>query len=258
MCQEKLQTNIAGGVEQHPAAPIPPIRFAAIVPALNEADSLGVLLAQTELGRLEEIIVVDNGSSDATAAVALAGGAHVVHEPSRGYGRACQAGIAALPDRADAVVFMDADLSDDPADLERLLDFFAGGAWDMVIGSRLLGHSDPCSLTPVQYFGNWFATKLIGWIWKVRYTDLGPLRVIRRSALERMALCDQDFGWNVEMQAKAAMLRLRVAEIPVSYRRRRFGQSKISGTLTGSVQAGFKILITIGRCWLNGRRADSP
>lgn len=226
------------------------------MPALNEAESITQALSQLPRERLEEILVVDNGSQDATAQRAEAGGARVIREPRRGYGRACQTGIHTLSPHTDAVIFMDADLSDDPADLTRLLDFFEAGTWDMVIGSRVLGNAEQGSLTPLQRFGNRLTTKLIQWLWGVRYTDLGPLRVLRRDALDRLALRDNDFGWNVEMQAAAAMLRMRVAEIPVNYRQRRFGRSKISGTLKGSVKAGMKIIYTIGRCWVSGRRSQ--
>lgn len=227
--------------------------YALIIPALNEAESIAQVLSQIPREKFDEILVVDNGSQDATAQRAEAAGARVIREPGLGYGRACQAGIRALSPHANAVIFMDADLSDDPADLARLLDFFEAGTWDMVIGSRVLGRAEPGSLTPLQRFGNWLTTKLIQRVWGVRYTDLGPLRAVRREALDRMGLRDQDFGWNVEMQARAAMLRMRVAEIPVNYRPRRFGQSKISGTLKGSLKAGLKIIYTIGRCWVSGQ-----
>lgn len=225
-------------------------RYGLIIPALNEARSIGALLGMIPKEKFIEIIVVDNGSTDATAQAASDGGAKVVFEPRRGYGQACQSGIRALDPRINAVVFMDADLSDDPSDLARLLTVFEAGGWDMVIGSRVLGEAEPGALTPLQRFGNALATQLIWWIWKVRYTDLGPLRIIRRDALERLRLCDRNFGWTVEMQAKAAKLGLRVADVPVSYRRRRTGQSKVSGTAKGSVKAGVKILLTIGKCWL--------
>lgn len=257
MSNQAFRPKAANNTQHDSGISLQPVRYAAIIPALNEAESIGYLLAQMPRSRLEEVLVVDNGSRDATASIAQAGGARVIQEPQRGYGRACQRGISALPATANAVIFMDADLSDDPADLDRLLDFFAAGAWDLVIGSRVLGHAEPGSLTPAQRFGNWLTTKLIAWLWGVRYSDLGPLRIVRRDALKHMALRDGDFGWNVEMQAKAAMLGLKVAEIPVHYRRRRFGKSKISGTLTGSVQAGIKILITVGRCWFTCRPPES-
>jgi glycosyltransferase involved in cell wall biosynthesis len=229
------------------AAPSPP-SLAIIIPAFDEAESIGCLLAGIPRGPFSQIIVVDNGSRDATGALARAAGALVVGEPRRGYGQACLAGMAALRPEITAVAFMDADLSDDPADLERLREVFQDGRWDMVIGSRVLGNPDPGSLAPLQRFGNWLTTRLIGWLWGVRFTDLGPLRIVARDALRRLALRDTNFGWNVEMQAKAARLGLRVCEIPVSYRRRRFGRSKISGTLWGSLRAGATILWTIYRC----------
>jgi hypothetical protein len=144
---------------------------------------------------------------------------------------------------------MDADLADDPADLDRLIRFFQQGQWDLVIGSRVLGACEPGALTLLQRFGNWLTTWLIGKIWQVQFTDLGPMRIVSRQALVRLDLQDRDFGWNVEMQAKAARLKLRVAELPVTCRRRRFGRSKISGTVRGSLRAGAKILWTIYRCW---------
>jgi glycosyltransferase involved in cell wall biosynthesis len=229
------------------------LQYGLIIPALNEAESIGKVLSEVPRHRFQEILVVDNGSRDGTAAAAQAAGARVIPEPRRGYGRACQAGLAALKGSADAVVFMDADGSDDPADLERLLSFFESGSWGLVMGSRVLGRSERGSLTFIQRFGNALTTRLIRWIWGVHYTDLGPLRVVSRDALARLCLQDPDFGWNVEMQAKAAMLGLRVAEIPVNYRQRRYGKSKISGTLKGSLQAGIKIILTIWRCWMSGR-----
>jgi glycosyltransferase involved in cell wall biosynthesis len=223
--------------------------FALIIPALDEADSIGRQLDQLPPGIFAQIIVVDNGSEDGTAEVARAAGAQVVCEPRRGYGQACQAGLAALQPETTAVVFMDADLSDDPRDVEWLARTYAAGGWDLVVGSRVLGQAEPGSLTAVQRFGNWLTTRLIRWLWRVPFTDLGPLRIISRQALRRLDLRDRDFGWNVEMQAKAARLGLRVTEIPVKYHRRMYGKSKISGTLRGSARAGVKILWTIYRCW---------
>jgi glycosyltransferase involved in cell wall biosynthesis len=222
-------------------------RYALLIPALNEAESLGTLLRQVPPDLFAEIVVVDNGSEDATAEVARAAGARVVSEPRRGYGQACQAGLASLDPETDAVAFIDADLSDDPADLARVLSVFEAGEWDLVVGSRVLGDAEPGSLTWLQRFGNRLSTALIRRLWNVAYTDLGPLRVVRMSELGRLALRDTNFGWNVEMQAKAARLHLKVTEIPVRYRRRAAGKSKISGTLVGSVAAGAKILWTIYR-----------
>jgi glycosyltransferase involved in cell wall biosynthesis len=237
------------------------VAYALIIPALNEAGSIGRLLSQVPPGLFSQIIVVDNGSGDGTAEMARAGGARVVREPRRGYGRACLAGLAEVLPETSAVAFIDADLSDDPADLEPLLASLERGPWDLVIGSRVLGTAEPGSLTPLQRFGNWLATRLIRRIWGVTFTDLGPLRALRMNALGQLGLRDPNFGWNVEMQAKAARLGLKVTEIPVRYRRRQSGKSKISGTLVGSIAAGAKILLTIYRCWripLHTRGAPEP
>jgi glycosyltransferase involved in cell wall biosynthesis len=226
-----------------------PHSYALIIPALNEAESLGILLAQIPWQSFAQVIVVDNGSQDATAEAARRGGAKVCREPRRGYGQACQAGLAALRDGVTAVVFMDADLSDDPADLLPLLARFEEENLDLLIGSRVLGGAAPGSLTSLQQFGNWLSTRLIRLMWGVSFTDLGPLRVVRRQALAKLALRDRDFGWNIEMQAQAARLKLRTGEMPVCYRCRRFGQSKISGPALNSLRAGCKILWTLFRCW---------
>jgi glycosyltransferase involved in cell wall biosynthesis len=211
-----------------------------------------LVLQRLPSGLFSQVIVVDNGSDDGTYEVAQAAGAQVIREPRRGYGQACLAGLAHLAPKVYAVAFMDADLSDDPTDLEPLVRLLEDGEWDMVIGSRVLGSTEPGSLTPMQRFGNWLTTLLIRKIWHVSFTDLGPMRILRRPALDRLNLQDRDFGWNVEMQAKAARLRLRVTEAPVKYHRRRLGRSKISGTISGSVRAGAKILWTVFCCWRLG------
>lgn len=233
--------------------------YALIIPALNEAESIGELLKQIPRELFKQVIVVDNGSKDATGQVARTAGAEVVVERRRGYGQACLAGLASLRPDTTAVAFMDADLSDNPADLPRLVQRFEEGQFDLVIGSRVLGNREPGSLTAMQRFGNWLTTRLIRLIWGISFTDLGPLRIVSRDALGRLKLGDRDFGWNVEMQAKAAGLRLRVAEVPVHYRKRRSGQSKISGTVSNSFRAGIKILWTIYRCWrTHPRREKAP
>ncbi len=226
-----------------------PTGYALIIPALDEAATIGRVLEQLPQGLFSQVIVVDNGSRDATAEIARRSGAQVVNEPRRGYGQACQAGLACLAPHIRAVAFMDGDLSDDPADLARLVEAFERGALDLVVGSRVLGQAEPGALTLLQRFGNALTTNLIRWIWNVRFTDLGPMRMLSREALIRLALRDRDFGWTVEMQANAARLGLAVAEIPVTYRRRNAGRSKISGTILGSLCAGAKILWTVYRCW---------
>ncbi|MBI1737937.1 MAG: glycosyltransferase [Acidobacteria bacterium] len=224
-----------------------PERFALIIPALNEEAAIGPTLDALKGAALAQLIVVDNGSTDCTAEVARAHGAEVVAEPHRGYGSACLAGMAALRAEITVVAFMDADGSDDPADLPRLLDPIARGEAEMVLGSRVLGTREAGALTPQQRLGNALATVLLRLLHGARYTDLGPFRAIRRDALERLRMCDTNFGWTIEMQIKAARHDLRVKEIPVSYRRRRAGQSKISGTLRGTFSAGMKIIWTILR-----------
>lgn len=227
-----------------------------LIPALDEEPSLpGVLAAipaAAEGWRLRSVLVVDNGSADRTAEVARAGGATVIAEPRRGYGAACLAGLAHLRARPpDVVVFLDADRSDDPAALSALLAPILAGRADLVIGSRALGEREPGSLTPVQEFGNRLAAALLRLLFGLRATDLGPFRAIRWRALESIGMRDRDYGWTVEMQARAARAGLRVVEIPVRYRRR-IGRSKISGTVRGVVGAGWKILFTIARVRLGG------
>jgi glycosyltransferase involved in cell wall biosynthesis len=235
-----------------------PQQYALIIPACDEAESIRLLLPLIPRGTFDQVIVVDNGSRDRTAAVAREAGAEVVSEPRRGYGRACLAGLAHIHQEISAVAFMDADLADDAEDLQKLAEVFKKGDWDLVIGSRVLVAAERGSLAPVQRFGNWLATRLIRLLWGARFTDLGPLRIARRDVLTRLDVRDGDFGWNVEMQAKAARSGLKVIEVPVRYRRRRFGRSKISGTVWGSARAGLKILWTIYRCWREDPGAENP
>jgi len=237
---------------------LPAKHYALIIPALNEANSIALTYEHLPRPLFLQVIVVDNGSRDGTAERARAAGAEVVVEPRRGYGQACLAGLAHLRPEIQAVAFMDADLADDPADLQRLVRVFEEGEWDLVIGSRVSGHPEPGSLTALQRFGNWLTTWLIRRIWHVSFTDLGPMRLIRRDALQRLCLQSRNFGWTVEMQAKAAGLKLRAAEIPVYYRRRRFGRSKISGTVWGSLRAGATILWTVYRCWRSSLGVPGP
>lgn len=218
-----------------------------IIPALNEARALRQVLEEIPTGVFAEIIVVDNGSTDDTAQVAGNAGARVVVEPRRGYGSACLAGIAALPEETDVVVFMDADGSDLPSDAGVLIDPIVQDQADLVIGSRVLGAAEPGSLSAHQRLGNRLAVWLVSLLYGRRYTDLGPFRAIRRSALERLRMRDTNFGWTIEMQVKAIQRGLRIAEAPVAYRNRQAGQSKISGSLVGSAAAGAKILWTVAK-----------
>ena len=227
-----------------------------LIPALDEEAALPAVLADIPRAgpgwRLREVVVIDNGSADRTAAVARAAGATVVAEPRRGYGSACLAGLARLRrDPPDIVAFLDADHSDDPGQLPDVLAPILAGRAELAVGSRVLGRREPGSLTPVQAFGSRLAASLLRLLFGLRATDLGPFRAIRWPALERLAMRDRDFGWTVEMQARAARAGLPVVEVPVAYRAR-IGRSKISGTVRGVLGAGWKILFTIARVRLGG------
>lgn len=218
-----------------------------IIPAFNEENAVGKVIREIPAGLVDEVVVVNNNSSDQTAVQAAAAGATVLDEPVQGYGRACLRGIAYARNRQqkpDILVFLDADYSDYPADMTALVAPLLSGQTDMVIGSRALGQRQRGSMTPQQIFGNWLATRLIRWLYGVRFTDLGPFRAIRFESLLALDMRDQTYGWTVEMQVKAAKMGLRSLEIPVRYRPR-IGHSKISGTVKGTVLAGYKILSTI-------------
>jgi glycosyltransferase involved in cell wall biosynthesis len=219
-------------------------KVVVIIPALNEEDAIVRVLADIP-GLASEVIVVDNGSDDETSTRAEAAGARVVREPIRGYGQACLAGIAALPKDTDIVVFLDGDYSDRPAEMVYIIEPLLRGTADLVIGSRVLGEREQGALLPQARFGNALATFLIRILYGVRYTDLGPFRAIRAEALLQINMVDRDFGWTVEMQVKAARRGLRGVEVPVSYRKRYAGASKVTGTLSGTLRAGWKILYTI-------------
>ena len=221
-------------------------RAALIVPALDEEPVIGQTLDRVPRALYREIIVADNGSRDRTAEIARACGATVVSEPERGYGAACLRAMAALPEEIEAVVFMDADASDDPAEAALLLDPIYQGRADLVIGSRTLGQAEKGALSPHQALGNALATWLIRVCYGHRYTDLGPFRAVRADALRRLGMRDRNYGWTIEMQIKALRHKLRVVEVPVSYRRR-VGTSKISGNWRASVAAGAKIIWTFFR-----------
>lgn len=222
------------------------LRTAVIIPALNEERSIGIVVGSI-IRDVDRVIVVDNGSSDRTIDVARDAGARVVHQHERGYGAACLRGLDELrSDPPDIVLFMDGDASDHPDDARRIIEHVASGDTEFCLGSRVLGTAERGALTPQQRFGNWLATTLIARRWRVRYTDLGPLRAVRWTTLASMNMVDRTWGWTVEMQIKAARDGVHVLEVPVRYRKR-IGVSKISGTVIGSVRAGVKIIATIVR-----------
>ncbi len=218
-----------------------------IIPAYNEENGVGQVIAEIPKHIVSEIIVVNNASTDNTEVVATAAGATVLREPVLGYGRACLKGIEYLrqsEQKPDIVVFLDADHSDYPEEIESIIKPILDLQADMVIGSRALGTKESGSMTPQQIFGNWLATRLLKLLYGVKFTDLGPFRAITYSKLLELDMQDKTFGWTVEMQLKAAKNGLRCVEVPVRYRNR-IGFSKISGTLKGTVMAGYKILYTI-------------
>lgn len=218
-----------------------------IIPALNEEAALPSVLREIPRPPVRRVVVADNGSTDATAAVARQHGAEVVHEPDRGYGAACLKALTHLSsDPPSIVVFLDGDYSDHPAELPMLVDPILRGYADLVIGSRARGRQESGALSPQQRVGNAIACRALRLLYDVHYTDLGPFRAIRWETLRSLGMCDRNYGWTVEMQIKAAQRRVRSHEVPVSYRRR-IGVSKVSGTVRGSVSAGAKILWLLGR-----------
>jgi glycosyltransferase involved in cell wall biosynthesis len=225
-------------------------RVGLILPAFDEEEALPLVLAEIPRALVDALVVVDNGSRDRTAEVAREGGAIVVTEPRRGYGQACLAGLEYLLGGAglrppltddDVVVFLDADHSDYPEDLPEVLAPVLGGRAELSIGSRILGGADMSALLPQAWFGNRLACCLMNVLFRAKYTDLGPFRAIGVHALKHIEMADQDYGWTIEMQLKAKSSGLRVEEVPVRYRPR-VGKSKITGTVMGTVRAGWKIL----------------
>lgn len=227
-----------------------PPRIAVVIPALNEEASLPLVLGDIPRPPVDTILVINNGSTDRTAEVAEAGGACVVRDPSRGYGSACLYGLSELAADAsgppDIVVFLDADYSDHPDEMLRLLEPIQRDEADLVIGSRLAGWRESGAMPPQSVWGNRLACFLMRLCFRANYTDLGPFRAIRWDALQRLDMRDRNYGWTVEMQIMAARVGLRTREVPISYRRR-IGVSKISGTLRGTIKAGSKILYLIAR-----------
>lgn len=218
-----------------------PCRVSVVIPALNEAESIGAVVRSMPWDRIAECIVVDNGSTDATAEVARAAGARVATSP-RGYGAACAAGARAAVETSDVLVFLDGDGSDDVSAMAQMVGPIERGEADFVIGSRTRGRAEQGSLNGAQRFAATLIGTLVKMLYGFRYTDMGPFRAIRRDALERMQMREMTYGWNLEMQVKAVRMGLRVVEIPVNYRCRIGGESKVSGNLAASVKAGMRIL----------------
>lgn len=217
-------------------------RISVIIPALNEADAIEDVVRGFEQPMVRECLVVDNGSTDATAERAREAGACVVSEPQRGYGRACATGAAHANPDADVLVFVDGDGSDVPEELLTIAGPVLEGKYDFVVGSRIRGEREPGSLLVSQIAACWLMGLLLRLKYGVRYTDMGPFRAISKTALDRLQMSEMTYGWNLEMQMKAAKHRLRILEIPVRYRRRRGGVSKVTGTVRGSIRAAARII----------------
>lgn len=224
-------------------------KIGVIIPAFNEEQAVGLVVQEIPKDIVSEIVVVDNNSTDNTPAVAAAAGAMVLFENRQGYGWACMKAIEyfrASAQPPDIVVFLDADHSDYPQEMPVVLRPMLEEGCDLVIGSRALGQRERGALTPQQIFGNWLATTLVRWFYGVRFTDLGPFRAMRFERLLALGMSEMTYGWTVEMQVKAAKQGMKCGEVPVNYRRR-IGYSKVSGTVRGTIGAGYKILATIFR-----------
>ncbi|HEY7124428.1 MAG TPA: TIGR04282 family arsenosugar biosynthesis glycosyltransferase [Ktedonobacterales bacterium] len=240
-------------------------RTCLVIPALNEAPVIERVIrslrasAALQRTHLDDILVVDNGSDDDTAALAAAAGARVVREPQRGYGRACLTGVLAAS-QAEVIVLMDADGSDVPEDILRVWEPVHAGAAALTMGSRVRGHCEPGALTPQQRVGNAVGALLLRLLYGLQITDLGPLRAIRRETLLRLDMHEMTYGWSTEMLTKAARLGLTIKEVPVDYRQRAGGTSKVAGTLRGTCKASVSITRTIARCrhWQPGQRPPFP
>jgi glycosyltransferase involved in cell wall biosynthesis len=218
--------------------------ISVVIPALNEEEPIAQVVREVAATKIpREVIVVDNDSTDQTAERARSAGARVI-SAVRGYGRACAAGVAAVSDKCDLLVFLDGDGSDVPEFMPELVGPIINGTHDFVIGSRTRGKRERGSMNAQQIFAGYLAGFLIRALYGVRYTDMSPFRAIRRDALQQLAMREETYGWNLEMQMKAARSGLRILEIPVDHRCRSGGKSKVSGTLSGAFVASFRILTT--------------
>ena len=218
-------------------------KISVIIPAFNEEESIGLVIKSLPQKKIKEIIVVNNGSTDKTAYIAKEHGARVVDEAYRGYGAACLKGISEL-NEPEIVVFLDGDFSDFPEEIESLVNPIINNQADFVLGSRMLLPQSRISLLPQARYGNFLAVFLLKLFFQHQFTDLGPFRAIRYKSLKQLKMVDKNFGWTVEMQIKAVKHGLCIKEVPVQYRKR-IGVSKITGTISGTFKAGFKIIFTI-------------
>jgi glycosyltransferase involved in cell wall biosynthesis len=228
-----------------------------VVPCLDEAEAIGGVVAELLAVGVDEVVVVDNGSRDDTAARAAAAGARVVVQPQRGYGRACASGLAAVSDRCEVVCFLDGDGSDVPSFMPAVVGPVARGEADFTMGSRLRGRREPGSMTPQQLVAGRVAGALIRAAYGVRFTDMSPFRAARLADLRSLAMQEMTFGWNLEMQMKAAAAGWRIVEVPVDHRRRRGGVSKVSGDLVAGTKAAWVITKTFLRLAASLRRAPT-
>jgi len=226
-----------------------------VIPALNEEEPIAGVVRAIPRNLIDEIIVVDNGSTDRTTEQARAAGAHVVHEPRRGYGRACRAGMRAVSPQSEVLVFLDGDGSDCPELMPRLLVPILDGTHDFVIGSRTRGGREHGSMNVSQMLAGRGAGLILRFLYGVRFTDMCPFRAIRREGLDKLGMREETYGWNLEMQIRAARAGMRILEVPVDHRRRAGGKSKVSGTATGAIRAGARILFTFVRVAWPGRKS---
>lgn len=235
------------------------VRVSVVIPCLNEEEPIAALVRELLKQGIDELIVVDNGSTDRTSEFARAAGARVVSEPTRGYGRACASGVAAVDPNTEIVCFLDGDGSDVPDFLSAIVSPIAAGRFDFTIGSRLRGKREAGSMTPQQIIAGWLAGRLLRIAYGVQFTDMSPFRAIRLDRMKTLGMSEMTFGWNLEMQMRVAAAGLRILEIPVDHRCRRGGVSKVSGDLVAGLRAASKIATTFLRLafvlrWPNGLR----
>jgi glycosyltransferase involved in cell wall biosynthesis len=233
---------------------MPDMKSSVIIPALNEEESLGYVLASIPMDLIAEIIVVDGGSTDNTVSIAEAAGARVIREPRRGYGRACATGVEHA--NGEILIFLDADGADDPTDIQALVEPLKAEEAEIVLGSRLAGELETNAMPWQQYFGNRLSAWLIRLLYRLPVTDLSPFRAVRKSKLMELGMTEMTYGWPTEMIVKAARQGWRIREIPVRYRSRYGGTSKISGTLRGTVLATYHIISTILRYALSAEEKN--